>query len=316
MPPPPPPRPATRAAPSPHYGAGYAGGDVDSGIPTGGLRWSRGTCHRTGCLPTPAVRGRRALHGRTPPGRICLSARPEARQRQRGAVHLVRGPGDGQCRQRGHRRAFTHLVHRSGGASGRDTLRHPACFDRTFARTVAAMEEGATRRRLPGIDMGRADRGAGRQRGHCGQFCNAQRHVAGLSQPGSEPGARHPERDRHRDVVSGRARAYRVGAGRARGRSEPAHGGVRRANHPAKGSRPPGNSRAPIQIGRTASALRGCCGHAGSSRRSARRGGRTGPQSHWRVFDPKTGLPSDNYEKYFRQQQFSCARRCTSRWVS
>lgn len=181
-------------APSPHYGAGYAGGDVDSGIPTGGLRWSRGTCHRTGCLPTPAVRGRRALHGRTPPGRICLSARPEARQRQRGAVHLVRGPGDGQCRQRGHRRAFTHLVHRSGGASGRDTLRHPACFDRTFARTVAAMEEGATRRRLPGIDMGRADRGAGRQRGHCGQFCNAQRHVAGLSQPGSEPGARHPER--------------------------------------------------------------------------------------------------------------------------
>ncbi len=41
--------------------------------------------HRTG-LPTPAVRGRRALHGRTPPGHL-LSARPGAGQRQRGAVH-------------------------------------------------------------------------------------------------------------------------------------------------------------------------------------------------------------------------------------
>src|SRR6516165_6843099 len=68
--------PEMRAVSSPNYGAVYAGGDDDSGVSPRRLRWSRGTRHRTGRSTAPTMRGRRALHGRAPSGRLRPSARP------------------------------------------------------------------------------------------------------------------------------------------------------------------------------------------------------------------------------------------------
>ena len=101
-----------------------------------------------------------------------------------------------------------------------------------------------------------------------------------------EPGARHPQRDRHRRVVPGRAGAHRLRAGRTRRRPEPADRGVRRADHPAEGRRPPGGGRTPVQPRGAVGAVRRRARHPGDRRGSADRGGRTGPQPHRRVLDP------------------------------
>ena len=91
---------ALRVARRRYYRRAHAGGDDDSGVSARGLRRRRRTRHRTRRPTAPAVRGRRALHGRAAAGRFVAPTRPRAQGRQPGAVDAVGGPGDGQRRRR------------------------------------------------------------------------------------------------------------------------------------------------------------------------------------------------------------------------
>ncbi len=199
-------------------------------IPTGGLQWRRGTCHRTGCLPTPAVRGRRK-HCMGLPARAHLPIGPtRARQRQRGAVHLVRGPGDGQCRQ------LATVVHSHTWYTALAGHHSAILYDIPHVLTFSLEPCGPwSNSAAAGIDIGRADRGAGRQRGRAVSSA-MQRHVAGLSQPGSEGTRVCVIRNRIDTETWYPAGPAMPGRCWPSSRSiEPAHGGIRRADHPAKG---------------------------------------------------------------------------------
>ena len=197
-----------------YYGAGYARGDDDSGVPAGGLRRSRGTRDRARRATAQVVPGRRALPRGAAAGRVRLPARRATARRQPGALDAVDRSGDGQCRRGGHRRPQPHLVRRDGRASGVVALRRPPCADRAFAGAVAAVEGRATRWRLPDLVVGGADRGERRRRRDRGQLRYARRRAAGLSDGGSQPGACRAQRDRHRRLVPGRRRWNRRRASR------------------------------------------------------------------------------------------------------
>ncbi len=115
------------------------------------------------------------------------------------------------------------------------------------------------------------------------------------------------EQDRHRDVVIGRARAYRVGAGRARGRSNRPWRCSSGGNHPVVHLVTAAH-RFESDVRR--STLRVAAGHMMADEVRASRWPNW-PTMHWRVLDPA----SDNYEKY-RRQRFHYCLSVYSRWVS
>ena len=107
----------------------------------------------------------------------------------------------------------------------------------------------------------------------------------------------------------------RVGAGRTRRRPGPADRRLRRPDHPAEGRRSPGRGGAPVRPRGAAGAVRGAPDTPEIAAEVAAAveqlaAARTG------VFWVREMLPTGRFAKYFRRQQFSCARRCTSRWAS
>ena len=129
-------------------------------------------------------------------------------------------------------RPFAHVVRQHGRALGEADVRHPARRDVALARTAAAVEGRAARRRLPRVVMGRAHRLRGGRGGDRRQPRFAARRAAVVPEPRRGEGPRRAQRDRHR-VLQARPGDRR--ARPARRRPRPAVGRVRRPHHPAEG---------------------------------------------------------------------------------
>ena len=300
-----------------YYRRAYAGGDDDSGVSAGGLRRRRGPRHRTRGPVAPPVRGRRALHGRAPAGRVRPPARPRAQGRQRGAVDAVGRPGDGQRRGRGHRRALAHLVHRHGRSPGGAAVRHPARADGAFARAAAAVEGRAARRRLPGVVVGGAHGGRGRRRRDRGQLGHARGRAAASIRRWTPTGCTWSA------TGSTPRSGIRPGPTRISPRStdlgvdpDAADRGVRRPDHPAEGRGAPGRRGAPVRARGAAGAVRRRARHPGDRRRGDRGGANSCPRRAPACSGCGRCCRSRRFAKYSRRQRFSCARRCTSHWGS
>ena len=112
------------------------------------------------------------------------------------------------------------------------------------------------------------------------------------------------------------AAAGRVGAGRPRRRPRPAHGGIRRADHPAERRRPPAGGRTRVRPRRAVGAVRRSARHAGNRRRSGRRSRRAGPHAYRRVLGQGNAADREDTRNTIGCNRFSYAHRCTSRWAS
>ena len=156
----------------------------------------------------------------------------------------------------------------------------------------------------------------GRRRGDRGELGHARGRAEHLPGAGSRPGPRRAQRNRHRRLVPGRAgvrpaRCSTTSASTRAGRSSRSSAGSPGRRAWRIWSRPPTDS---------APTCSWCCARARPTRR------RSPPRSRPRCQNCRAPAPacsgsarccrSARFAKYSRQQRFSSARRCTSRWAS
>ena len=182
-----------------NYRRPHAGGDDDTGIPTGGVRRCGSTRHRTRRPAQAHVRRGRALHGRTAAGDRTFVAQPDpALAGANPALTTLSADLVMVNAAAGATVAHSHTWY-AGLAGHLAAMLYgiPHVSDGALAGTDAAVEGRTARRRLPGVVLGGAHRGRGGRRRDRRQLRHARGRPRHLSGAGPEPRARRAQRHRH-----------------------------------------------------------------------------------------------------------------------